>query len=64
MGPDEKRNLTKLLTIEYMKAHPEIYQKEPDEIVNVFNEKYQKFKDALDNTYIRDWYGHCLLYFQ
>lgn len=54
MGPDEKRNLTKLLTIEYMKAHPEIYQKEPDEIVNVFNEKYQKFKDALDNTYIRD----------
>ena len=54
MGPDEKRNLTKLLTIEQMKAHPEIYQKEPDEIVNVFNEKYQKFKDALDNTYIRD----------
>lgn len=54
MGPDEKRNLTKLLTIEYMKAHPEIYQKEPDEIVNIFNEKYQKFKDALDNTYIRD----------
>ena len=56
MGPDEKRNLTKLLTIEYMKAHPEIYQKEPDEIVNVFNEKYQKFINILNTILLLYFY--------
>lgn len=54
MSPDEKTQFAKVLTLEYMKAHPEIYQKNTDEIVKIFNDKLQEFKASLMNTYIND----------
>ena len=57
MSPDEKTQFAKVLTLEYMKAHPEIYQKNTDEIVKIFNDKLQEFKKSLTNTYINDWYS-------
>lgn len=54
MNTEEKTKLAKILTMEYMKVHHEIYQKSTDEIVKIYADKFHEFKTSLQDVYISD----------